>query len=414
MTLTSILELRAATERASAAMPDLLERSRWLALLDALDRLAVLLDGIAWNDESSHQPELADGLRAASSEFLAALKVLRPSLGETLSTQCDDLARALDHALSRWIRVFRGHRPAGARRDAQSAVPGTGDSAASVPAPPASRVLFAASAPQAVAPEVPFVVRFVAYSEQDQERAQQLLRVGASGRTTETGAAALLTHGTVVQVAVSGKALLVEGQARCVRRLIWAGTPELLAFAVEPDAAFAGSVLCVDVMVDGIVLSRVRLELDLFGPQRVQAQQLTSGHAFAQRAFASYASVDRQRVLDRVGSIRLVAGVDVFLDCHDLVPGERWEPRLAREIDSCDAFLLFWSDAAACSEWVRWEWKRALSRPGIDRMQFHPLANGVKPPRELAAIHVNDPYVDLRVADRLRRCTAHPSGETHE
>jgi hypothetical protein len=136
------------------------------------------------------------------------------------------------------------------------------------------------------------------------------------------------------------------------------------------------------------------------------APRRTARAALAKSAFASYSSKDRERVIDRVAAIRIAAKVDVFLDCHDLNPGEAWEPRLARAIDGCDTFLLFWSDAAAMSPWVQWEWRRALVKPGIEGMQFHPLANGVKPPRELAAIHLGDPYMDLRAAERVRRVTA--------
>ena len=126
---------------------------------------------------------------------------------------------------------------------------------------------------------------------------------------------------------------------------------------------------------------------------------------FATKAFASYSSKDRERVIDRVAAIRIAAKVDVFLDCHDLNPGDAWENVLADRIDGCDTFMLFWSDDAAASRWVMWEWKRALHKPGLDRMQFHPLENGVKPPPELSAIHLGDAYMDLRTVERLRRAT---------
>ena len=110
-------------------------------------------------------------------------------------------------------------------------------------------------------------------------------------------------------------------------------------------------------------------------------------------------------MIDRVAAIRIAAKVDVFLDCHDLNPGDAWEAELARRIDDCDTFMLFWSDDAATSKWVRWEWKRALDRRGLEHMQFHPLENGVRPPPELRKIHLGDPYMALRAAERVRRAT---------
>ena len=36
---------------------------------------------------------------------------------------------------------------------------------------------------------------------------------------------------------------------------------------------------------------------------------------------------------DLDAAIRIAAQMEVFLDCHDLYPGEAWKPKLARAID---------------------------------------------------------------------------------
>jgi hypothetical protein len=89
--------------------------------------------------------------------------------------------------------------------------------------------------------------------------------------------------------------------------------------------------------------------------------------------------------------------MSVFQDILDLGPGERWEKALYREIDRCDVFLLFWSKAAAASEWVSKEIDYALARQGYDAdnppaiqpvpIEGPPIA---PPPPRLAELHFND------------------------
>lgn len=118
----------------------------------------------------------------------------------------------------------------------------------------------------------------------------------------------------------------------------------------------------------------------------------------ARTAFASYASTDRDRVLDRVAAVRISAGLDVFLDCLSLHPGEAWKQRLADEIRERDLFLLFWTAAAAGSEWVTWEWQTALAAKGKNGLQVHPLESGIAPPEQLKDLHFGDVMMLIRDA----------------
>jgi hypothetical protein len=114
------------------------------------------------------------------------------------------------------------------------------------------------------------------------------------------------------------------------------------------------------------------------------------------RAFVSYASKDRGEVLRRVQAFR-IAGLSVFQDVLDLEPGQRWEKELYREIDNCDVLLLFWSSAAAASEWVAKEIDYALARkqgqddrpPDIAPVPIEgpPIP---PPPEKLRHLHFND------------------------
>jgi hypothetical protein len=146
-----------------------------------------------------------------------------------------------------------------------------------------------------------------------------------------------------------------------------------------------------------------RLRLDLEFATSASREQAEATAAPAHTAFASYSSADRSRVLDRVAAVRIAAGLEIFLDCLDLHPGEQWKPQLDEEIRKRDIFLLFWSAHAQESKWVTWEWQKALQDKGKERMQIHPLEPGVKPPPELADLHFGDVYMWVRTGYEATR-----------
>jgi hypothetical protein len=119
------------------------------------------------------------------------------------------------------------------------------------------------------------------------------------------------------------------------------------------------------------------------------------------RAFVSYASADRAKVLARVQALRAMS-IECFQDVLDLNPGERWERKLYAKIDECDVFLLFWSGFAKNSEWVRKEARYALDRKAGSELrppEIRPvIIEGPPVPvpwEELAHLHFNDPIANL-------------------
>jgi hypothetical protein len=112
------------------------------------------------------------------------------------------------------------------------------------------------------------------------------------------------------------------------------------------------------------------------------------------KVFASYSSKDRDAVLGRVqGMQKVMPGIEVFVDVASLRAGDKWQERIRTEIESSDAFYLFWSEDASKSEWVEREWRIALQKPGLDRIDPVPLVSPavVPPPPELAGdLHFND------------------------
>lgn len=204
-------------------------------------------------------------------------------------------------------------------------------------------------------------------------------------------------RGTRIDVRLEMPMLRVE-EADAV--LVWRGAHTAVQFEVS---------------VPGVVespnsIGRVRFAIDAVpaGTLRFQVALAAAGAAINpaefrevqaaryRRAFASYSSQDRAEVLRRVQAFK-ISGMSVFQDILDLDPGERWEKALYHEIDRCDVFLLFWSKAAAASEWVSKEIDYALARQGGDAenppaIQPVPIEGPpiVPPPPRLAGLHFND------------------------
>lgn len=80
----------------------------------------------------------------------------------------------------------------------------------------------------------------------------------------------------------------------------------------------------------------------------------------ARGVFISYAREDRGPVMLAARLLR-AGGATVFLDVHGIPEGEKWEPALKRAIERCERIMVFWSAAAAASQWVEREWRAALA-----------------------------------------------------
>jgi hypothetical protein len=210
----------------------------------------------------------------------------------------------------------------------------------------------------------------------------------------------LWQRGTRVQVRLAGKGLAIDPPSQ---EFDWLGRREMLSFDVTvPDDAMEDTiVLKFDALIDGITVARLRLDLDIRAGAGGSGVRTARASA-AKTAFASYSSQDRERVLDRVASVQISAGLDIFLDCLSLHPGQQWQARLEQVIRDSDLFLLFWSQPAAESQWVEWEWRRALAEGKKAAMEIHPLENGVKPPPELGDLHFGDVVMAVRAGTRAR------------
>ncbi|MGC4080365.1 MAG: toll/interleukin-1 receptor domain-containing protein [Rubrivivax sp.] len=383
-------------------------RAALMRLADALEFLVATLAMAALDGPGQHPAETAS--REAEHAWLALRDGMPDALNDQLRTWLADASR-ITARLSRRTRgepAPAGYRTLGADfalPPAAGARPAAPEAAAAA-GTPADDVRFGASAPSCVQPGREFVAEFVAYPAGALEQARALL--AGPHATLEVGASTPLQRGARLDVTLRGSAFVPADGESATQSFVWQGQPLKLAWALQSAAGVAGEALLrFDVAIDGIVVARVRLALEVAAAAPADAPPARADETpMARSAFASYASADRLRVLDRVASIRLAAGIRVFLDCHDLHPGKAWQPQLEREIDGSDLFLLFWSAAAAQSGWVRWEYERALERLGDERLQVHPLDNGVPPPRALAHLHLADAYMALRQAEQQSRAAA--------
>ena len=194
-----------------------------------------------------------------------------------------------------------------------------------------------------------------------------------------------------------------------IQTMVWMGDTESVQFIVDipldcPTGNLAGKVT---ISQNTVPIGRISFLLQVVpAGTPIPAATEPETSAFAYRfTFLSYASEDRDKVLARVQMLDQM-GIRYFQDLLSLDPGQRWEKELYRNIDKCDLFLLFWSNAAKCSPWVMREVNYALDRqqgnddapPEIKPVIIEgpPL---VAPPERLQHLHFNDKLIYLMSRD---------------
>jgi len=195
-----------------------------------------------------------------------------------------------------------------------------------------------------------------------------------------------------------------------VQSLVWRGESRAVQFDVAVPANLRAPAVVIGTVIvrhDLVPLGQIGFKLEIVAakvdppraPMPVGEQAIRY-----RRAFLSYASEDRGQVLDRAQMLRLMR-IEYFHDLLSLAPGERWERELYRQIEISDLFLLFWSEHAQSSQWVRRETQHALSLCGADFAappQICPvIVRGppvAEPWEELAHLHFNDALLYVRAA----------------
>ena len=281
------------------------------------------------------------------------------------------------------------------------------------PALPPEPVHVRGSAPRAVRPGDSFVARFAAYVKSAEAKAEKALREAAfdpaevrPGR--ETGCR--WAKGARVTVRCTLRGLDVPAAQES---FLWNGEMQMVEFDVDvpDDAKPRRAVLLMEAFVHdepdaarGVEVAQLRMELEVTAGA-ADATPLRAEAAAARTAFASYASPDRVDVLERVSSIRRSTGMDIFVDRVTLRMDEEWEPALGEHIRSRERFLLFWSEIAAESKWVRKEMELAIETHGLDAVELHLLRHvpAEKIPEPLRHRNFDDIYLLAIDAELHRR-----------
>jgi hypothetical protein len=203
-----------------------------------------------------------------------------------------------------------------------------------------------------------------------------------------------IKRGAQVEIAFSANGLVVDDP---VQNVVWRGEPVYCQFLATIPAGTSGQSFfpVIRVSVDGKLVGPIKFRLSSDDTASQPTSEPLGDHAGPYRyAFVSYASKDREEVLKRVQMLEVLK-TKFFQDILSLEPGDRWEKKLYENIDRCDLFLLFWSQAAKDSQWVIKEAEYALahqeknsdSEPDLVPVV---LEQNVPPPTSLSAFHFND------------------------
>lgn len=262
-------------------------------------------------------------------------------------------------------------------------------------------VSVSAFVPDQIEKAIPFTIQTWLHWETSRQEVER--RARDTGHQVEAGTRTGLKieEGVVVEFTLKPKILLDADMSRRAqtRRIVWQGHPANVEFVVvwpenTPDITYE----TVEISVEGLPLGEATLCLRSNGSGR---RSVVSDFRRVKRAFVSYSTRDTQRVLASIQAFQRVADVELFIDVDSLRAGEDWQERLRSEVPTRDAFLLYWSENAAQSEWVEREWRLAFEERGIDYIKPMPL-DPVNPPEELADLQFADKWSRLAEYQRLK------------
>jgi hypothetical protein len=239
-------------------------------------------------------------------------------------------------------RLFHGSRsggtePTGQRQDG--------------PASQVDPVLLGVSAPRRVAPGASFAAHFAAYIEEaEPEVRANLLELAGERQGDDRIVLGLPPHGeprwpigTPVVVRLTGDHLTAAPEQVT---FAWNGRKNVASFlvTVDPAAPLGESThLRFEAFVAGMPVAFVPFAITIGAASTDERAAVVTARPFS-TAFASYASQDATLVALGLSWLRRWdLGLEVYMDCLDLTPTERWQRELEAVIPTKDVFLLFWS-----------------------------------------------------------------------
>lgn len=141
--------------------------------------------------------------------------------------------------------------------------------------------------------------------------------------------------------------------------------------------------------VEGIIVGDIPLSVYVGDKVQADVPTISATNKLYEAIFCSYSRQDTP-IIERVEKAYKALGLDYLRDVESLRSGQHWSAELLTLIDRADIFQLFWSPAAAESDYVRMEWEYALKRDR-DKVNFIRPVYWVKPipavPPQLSHIH---------------------------
>ncbi len=279
------------------------------------------------------------------------------------------------------------------KKAAPPATAGAGAAAAGATRKVKDDVYFTVTSPAEVAPKADFLVNVWAHLDAQREEVLKRARQAEPKIELQSPGAGpfAIARDTELEVRLQIADCTVDSDKQTIR---WTGTIANAGFGVRVnDGAAEGSKPGrVAILYRGLEIAKVRFLLQVTAaPNPVAATDATA--TTHRKAFASYARVDAHDVLTCIqGMERALPGISIFYDVLKFRSGEYWQTRLQQEILASDVFYLFWSKAAAGSEWVEKEWRFGLEKKGLDFIDPVPLVSPreAPPPAELSAKHFDD------------------------
>jgi tetratricopeptide (TPR) repeat protein len=256
------------------------------------------------------------------------------------------------------------------------------------------RVQFSVTAPATLEPGNSYALDVWAYV--DAQRVEMMARARESQGTDDirvkTKDGVVIARGVVLTVRLAIPTLEVADPEDVIA---WDGKIGNATFpvSVPAEARTGPHAGTATFHVENLKIAKLHFVLEV-GRRSASVAPLAAHEVRCKRAFASYASEDRDEVVGRLqGIMKVLPDLDLFFDVLSLRSGERWEERLYQEIARRDTLYLFWSLAASRSPWVEREWRTALALRGVAGIDPVPLVSPeeVLPPPELAQhLHFND------------------------
>jgi hypothetical protein len=258
---------------------------------------------------------------------------------------------------------------------------------------PNSEVFFSVISPKTVAPESSFLIDIWAHLEDQRNEVINRSKDGSIDDNVliKTKGPTTISKGSNLVIHLNLPDVIIENSDQ---HLLWKGNISSANFLIKvPKDVLKGvKIGTVKIYAEGLLILNFFFEINIAEKMTSKEPIYIDLHRIS-KAFVSYASPDREKVLSRIQGIQKIAPYLEFkMDIKDIKSGQKWKESIRKFIETSDIFYLFWSKNAKDSPWVEKEWKCALKLKGIDFIDPIPLESpeDVPPPIELAEKHFND------------------------